>query len=307
MEQQNWHVFSRGDLVRKRPPHSGPGRTRPARNGSAGGGPPRKTARRWRRLIAGLLLVALLALAGAWGAWSAGLLPPPPVWQTLMEKMQSVALPHLFGERGETSAAPRFGLPWLRTGGQVESGAEGPPGTAPENATNPPGEASSGEPGEAGQNAPGARNFPDSSGSGVPSGSGSGSGAFGALPPEARSLPSPEQAAIEAYYLARLETICRSYEGRLNGLIGQAQDEYTSARRQGQKVSVISLAKRYLAAGNALEKQCDADFYAVLADFKAELRKNSFPLDKPREAQKEYEQTKAARKRQIITAAAKML
>ncbi len=44
-----------------------------------------------------------------------------------------------------------------------------------------------------------------------------------------------------------------------------------------------------------------------LADFKAELQKNSFPLDKAREAQKEYEQAKAARKRQLLSAAAKHL
>jgi len=260
MKQQNWQVFSRRDLMKNKP----------ARNGSAGNGPPRKIARRRRLLIAGLLLAAVLTMiGGALSAWSAGLLPTP-VWPALLEKLQALTKPDLSGKQGETPALPHFFLPLPGTGEWAKSGLESPPGAASENATDVP-------------------ETP------------------GVSPPETRVPPSPDQAAIEAYYLDRLVKISRSYEGRLNGLVGQAQGEYTDARRNGQKVAVFSLAKRYLSAGSTLEKQCDADFYAVLADFKTELRKNSFPLDKPLEAQKQYERAKAARKRQILTAAAKML
>jgi hypothetical protein len=112
---------------------------------------------------------------------------------------------------------------------------------------------------------------------------------------------------IEVFYFTKLETIGRYYEGRLNKLISSALSEYNAACRQKQKVSVVSLARKYIPAAVALERDCDGEFYAVLADFKAELQKNYFPLDKAREAQKEYEQAKAARKRQLLSAAAKHL
>jgi hypothetical protein len=112
---------------------------------------------------------------------------------------------------------------------------------------------------------------------------------------------------IEAYFITRLIIICRYYEGRLNGLLDLAWNEYSAAQKLREKVSAVSLAPKYIAAGSALERECDQDFYAVLSDFKAELRKNSFPLDKTFEAQKEYEKAKAARKKQIYLTAAKLL
>lgn len=120
------------------------------------------------------------------------------------------------------------------------------------------------------------------------------------------NAPVPLRQEIEVYYITKLRTTCGSYEGRLNSLISSALGEYTAARRQGQKVSAVSLARKYVAAGNALERECDAEFYAILADFKAELRKNSFPLDKTWEAQREYERAKAAYKKQILSSASKL-
>ncbi|GAB6275125.1 MAG: hypothetical protein STSR0004_19900 [Peptococcaceae bacterium] len=111
---------------------------------------------------------------------------------------------------------------------------------------------------------------------------------------------------IEAYFTTRLMVICGYYEGRLNSLLGSTWNEYNDAQKQGQKISVFSLAKKYTAAGSALERECDQEFYAVLTDFKAELQKNSFPPDKVLEAQREYEKTKTARKKQIFHNAAKL-
>ncbi|GAB6274985.1 MAG: hypothetical protein STSR0004_18500 [Peptococcaceae bacterium] len=127
-------------------------------------------------------------------------------------------------------------------------------------------------------------------------------------PPKAtagRSFSSRQE--IEAYFSTRLNIICRYYEGRLNGLLGLAWNEYQAAQKQKERISTVSLAPKYISAGNALERECDQEFYAVLSDFKAELRKNSFPLDKAFEAQREYKKAKAARKKQIFHTAAKLL
>lgn len=114
------------------------------------------------------------------------------------------------------------------------------------------------------------------------------------------------QRQIEAYYLSRLQRIAASYESRLNALIGEAAVEYKSAQQQG-KLSVLSLARKYYASGSSLESRCDAEFYAVLDEFKTELRKNSLPLDTARQAQAAYERAKAARKKQMLSSAAKFL
>lgn len=136
------------------------------------------------------------------------------------------------------------------------------------------------------------------------------------IPPEARiprpeqenmpaNVPSPLRGEIEARYIARLEAICNYYEGKLNSLVGSAWNEYSTAPMQGQKISAVYLAGKYLVAGNALEKKCDREFYAVLSDFRSELRNHSLPLDKTYEVQREYNRAKAARKRQILSTASK--
>ena len=129
----------------------------------------------------------------------------------------------------------------------------------------------------------------------------------GALPETTAGKSFSSRREIETYFINRLIIICRYYEGRLNGLLGLAWNEYRAAQKLKEKVSAVSLAPKYIGAGSALERECDQEFYAVLSDFKAELRKNSFPLDKAFEAQREYEKAKAARKKQIFLTAAKLL
>ncbi len=141
--------------------------------------------------------------------------------------------------------------------------------------------------------------------------SGGGNSLYGTGDTGSAGIPNSNQPLlqqqIEARYIARLQKIAGGYEGRLYGLVGQAWNEYITAKKQGQNISVISLARKYMAAGTALEKQCDAEFYATLDEFRTELLKNSLPLDTVIQAQREYERVKAARKRHILTAAAKLL
>jgi hypothetical protein len=112
---------------------------------------------------------------------------------------------------------------------------------------------------------------------------------------------------IENSYITRLQNLAGGYEGRLNGLVGQAYNEYESAKKQGKDVSVVAIAGKYYAQGNALEKQCDAQFYPLLNEFKAELQKNGLPLDKANQTQQAYEYAKASRKKALLSAAAKMI
>lgn len=108
---------------------------------------------------------------------------------------------------------------------------------------------------------------------------------------------------IETRYINQLQETALSYEGKLNTLIACGWSEYQASRNQGQKQSVLSLAKKYIGKGNALEAECDARFYAILNDFKSELVFNSLPTTTAEAAGKEYEKAKASRKRQLLVKA----
>lgn len=127
------------------------------------------------------------------------------------------------------------------------------------------------------------------------------------LPENLKAGKPLHQQQLEACYIARLQSIAGGYEGRLNSLVGRAWNEYSTTANKGGKVSAAALARKYMAAGSALESQCDAQFYAVLGEFEAELRKNSYSSNTPKLARQEYERTKAARKKQILSAALQQL
>lgn len=129
----------------------------------------------------------------------------------------------------------------------------------------------------------------------------------GAPEGSAPSTTDQPRQQIESYYIARLRNLTGGYEGRLNGLVGEAFNEYRSAKKQGRKISVPAMAGKYISQGTALEKQCDAQFYQSLDEFKAELQRNNLPLDTAIRAQQEYEYAKASRKREILAAAARAI
>jgi len=112
---------------------------------------------------------------------------------------------------------------------------------------------------------------------------------------------------IDARYLTRLSNLGNDYEARLNSMVGEAYNEYASDKKQGKTVSALALAGKYITMGNALEQQCDSQFYALLDQFEAELKSNGLPLTSALHAQQVYEYDKSVRKKEILDAAAKMI
>jgi hypothetical protein len=112
---------------------------------------------------------------------------------------------------------------------------------------------------------------------------------------------------IEQHYIDILSTLGGTYQYRLNRLVQQAYDEYRADQQQGKSAPALALARKYLPLGEALERQCDRQFYAELAQFKGELRNNDLPLDTANLAQRIYEYDKAARKKEIMLQAAKLI
>ncbi len=112
---------------------------------------------------------------------------------------------------------------------------------------------------------------------------------------------------IQAYYTKKLAAVASGYQQKLNSLVAAGWSEYDKVRKNEEEESLISLARKYLSAGHALEAQCDAEFYPILDEYKAELEKNSLSQAAAVNAGREYENAKAARKKQILSSAAKYI
>lgn len=119
------------------------------------------------------------------------------------------------------------------------------------------------------------------------------------LPPTGGTDPLRTQ--IEQKYIARLQSLASDYEGRLNGLVATALNEYESAKKANPNADIGPLINKYYSAGKALEAECDSQFYSILAAFESELSANSFPLDMAIQARETYEARKGARAGQITS------
>jgi hypothetical protein len=134
------------------------------------------------------------------------------------------------------------------------------------------------------------------------------SGGDAGLPEDSAQLSRDQlQQQIDDYYGTRLQNLAEGYESRLNGLVSEAFSEFQSDQKQGNDAAAATLAFKYMSEGSALEKQCDAQFYSLLDEYEADLRKNNLPLDTAIKAKQEYESAKVNRQKEIISAAAKML
>jgi hypothetical protein len=134
------------------------------------------------------------------------------------------------------------------------------------------------------------------------------SGSVDVLPEDSSQLARAQlQQQIDTYYGGKLQNLAEGYEDKLNSLVGEAFSEYQSDTKQGKDASVAAMAFKYISQGNALEQQCDAQFYPLLAEFEADLQKNNLPLDTAIKAKQTYEAAKINRKRELLSAAAKLI
>lgn len=120
-----------------------------------------------------------------------------------------------------------------------------------------------------------------------------------AQPPPSGGGVEPLRSQIEQNYIFRLQSLASSYEGRLNGLVASAMQEYSSVRKSNPNADISPLINKYYSAGKSLEAECDSQVYSILEAFEGELRSNSFPTDAAIRAKETYEARKSARAGQI--------
>lgn len=101
---------------------------------------------------------------------------------------------------------------------------------------------------------------------------------------------------------AALENI---YTARVNLLLQRATMDYE--KYKSNTARLLALAPRYLKMGLALEKEADAQFYAALDELAADLRTNSLPTDLVSQLEKQYNEAKESRRKEILDLARKAL
>lgn len=113
------------------------------------------------------------------------------------------------------------------------------------------------------------------------------------------STPKEENQKLQEL-LARVYLLRSSFAGRLDGLIGQAKSEYFAQKKANGKADKISIGSKYIGKGLALEKECDGQMEALLAEIKAELERTGGDTSVVSQIRSSYSSEKSAKKAGLL-------
>jgi len=109
---------------------------------------------------------------------------------------------------------------------------------------------------------------------------------------------------IETRYFAAFENIEAEASAEIDGLIEEAKSEYFSMDEEDRDISIkLSLAQKYLKAGNELEDKVDNVFNAALESFRKELIDAGIDDSAANEAESEYKARKSERRKELLSKA----
>lgn len=111
-----------------------------------------------------------------------------------------------------------------------------------------------------------------------------------------------EYSNIMNKYQVELSNIQGEFEQKLNALVSSAKQEY----RQGESKNLLSLmkmAEKYKASGQALEADCDQRFNNTLAAMEMELTANNLPTEAVVSARSSYVIMKNNYRRELLNKA----
>ncbi len=109
---------------------------------------------------------------------------------------------------------------------------------------------------------------------------------------------------IEARYLDAFEKIEAEASEEIDGLIEEAKSEYFSMDEDDRDITFkLSLAQKYLKAGNELEENVDDVFYTALESFRKELLDAGIDDSAADEAETEYKARKSERRKELLSKA----
>ncbi|MBR5152003.1 MAG: hypothetical protein IKW60_00535 [Clostridia bacterium] len=98
--------------------------------------------------------------------------------------------------------------------------------------------------------------------------------------------------------IAQIYVIRSNFTGQLNGLVGQAKQEYING---GGKISKESIAKKYMSIAGGLEAQCDGQMASILSQIQAELERTGGDMSLVSQIRSAYYGEKSAKKAQLLS------
>lgn len=105
---------------------------------------------------------------------------------------------------------------------------------------------------------------------------------------------------IKREYTTALNKLRDSYQKEINRLIKCAKEDYLAVKSGQKDVAVSKLTVEYLKLGQALEKDCDSNFYRIMDAMREDLNSNDLPLDLASQAEQEYEDQKSRTRKEIL-------
>ena len=109
---------------------------------------------------------------------------------------------------------------------------------------------------------------------------------------------------IEARYFEAFENIEVDAAAQIDGLIEEAKSEYFTMDEDDRDITFkLSLAQKYLKAGNELEENVDDVFYTALESFRKELLDAGIDDSAADEAETEYKARKSERRKELLSKA----
>ena len=111
----------------------------------------------------------------------------------------------------------------------------------------------------------------------------------------------PTVKSIKAKYIPSLETLEAQANSRINGLIANAKNEYSTKKANGESISIGYFYNKYMAAANGLEASTDATFNTIIGIIEKDLVLNGFDKSHAQSFRSDYEAMKQARRDNILS------
>ncbi|KIY23890.1 hypothetical protein [Mesobacillus subterraneus] len=106
--------------------------------------------------------------------------------------------------------------------------------------------------------------------------------------------------SIKAAYRPVFESLEAQANGKIDGLVAAAYDEYKAKKESGESVSITYFYRKYSAAGKELESKTDETFQYVYNALEKDLQKHGINASEATEFKTQYENAKEARQSSLI-------
>lgn len=107
-------------------------------------------------------------------------------------------------------------------------------------------------------------------------------------------------ADIKNQYKPTLAALEQQINGKLNGLIGQAKNEYSTKKANGENISYSYFYQKYVGAAESLEASTDAVFESVMGMIEQDLEENGYSGSYADSFREEYNATKESLRSSLL-------